>query len=499
MSLFVSFSIYCIVCTYIGVFYLRFYHYIFLYNNPIAAITECPISLTITTFLILIVLLIEHRIIRKFENAIKKGEEKEILKCYNKFNTPLIIAYTIGFVLGTGGTSLVEGLTGKVPFEPIITILITIQGIAVGLLGYTVTIYRIKKIRMGKMLKDVGLKNTSFNLNQTLQICIIGSILLTTIDFIMVPIWLLKNPVDNILKRYIFDCILSTVMNSCACIVCYSMLIKSIQKTDRDLKSTLFEETQNLAVATKESAATGQDQAAAIKEIVATVENSNSLNVNVNNKISNVSELAEKSKDDVISGIEFLKHSFEDLMNTISQSNQNTILGIKELDTKIDSIWDIVSVINDFADQTKIIAFNSELKANEAGKAGKQFHIVATEVRRLSDRIIDSIREIKEKVTEIQKSSASLITTGEKGAKSVEESYSSIKLIEERFENIKLSSESTAVSAEDIKDFMNQLSTASEQILITIKQIAVGVENFSESTENISKTSEKLKELAGQM
>jgi len=318
-------------------------------------------------------------------------------------------------------------------------------------------------------------------------------------DFIVVPVWLLQNPVENPLRSYSLRCVVATIVNTTACVVCYSMLVKSIQKNDRDLKNFLFEETQNLAVSTKESAATGQDQTAAIKEIVATVEDSNSLNENVYDKITHVSELAEKSKDDVTSGIDYLKTTVDSLMTDISHSNQKTILGIKDLDSKIDTIWDIVKVINDFADQAKIIAFNSELEASAAGKAGRPFHIVATEVRRLSDKIIDSTHEIKDKILEVQTSSNALIETGEEGCRQVEESYSGIKSIEDRFANVKQSSEVTAASAEDIKSYMSQIATGSEQILVTLKQIAVGVENFSESTENISKTSEKLKEIAGQM
>ena len=82
---------------------------------------------------------------------------------------------------------------------------------------------------------------------------------------------------------------------------------------------------------------------------------------------------------------------------------------IKELNTKMNGIWDIVGIINNVADQTKIIAFNAELEASSSGEAGKNFHIVATEIRRLSDTILDSIKEIKIVIDEIQKASDRLI------------------------------------------------------------------------------------------
>ena len=71
-----------------------------------------------------------------------------------------------------------------------------------------------------------------------------------------------------------------------------------------------------------------------------------------------------------------------------------TISGIKMLGEKIESIWDIVNIINGIADQTKIIAFNAELEASAAGEAGKNFQIVATEIRRLADSTVSSTNEI---------------------------------------------------------------------------------------------------------
>ena len=90
----------------------------------------------------------------------------------------------------------------------------------------------------------------------------------------------------------------------------------------------------------------------------------------------------------------------------------------------MNGIWDIVGIINNVADQTKIIAFNAELEASSSGEAGKNFHIVATEIRRLSDTILDSIKEIKIVIDEIQKPLTALFSTatGMKGISSKKQS-----------------------------------------------------------------------------
>ncbi|MBQ5490483.1 MAG: hypothetical protein IIT68_00280 [Treponema sp.] len=271
--------------------------------------------------------------------------------------------------------------------------------------------------------------------------------------------------------------------------------ILSMRKDERSLGQTLFSETQNLVVAAKETAATSQDQAAAAKEIVATMEDSTQLSENISSKIKGVSKVATKTSADVAEGVASIEKNIESL-HAIFDANQRTIEGMKILDEKIENIWDIVTLINTVADQTKIIAFNAELEASTAGEAGKSFRIVANEIRRLSDNIIDGIREIKEKITEIQRSSDSLILASESGTEKINTGYQNAKEMGEKFESIRSSAEITASSADDITEIIQQQAIASEQILIAIKQISAGVENFAVATDNISSSAEHIRSLS---
>ena len=272
-------------------------------------------------------------------------------------------------------------------------------------------------------------------------------------------------------------------------------LLNSVRRKEKELANKLLSETQNLAVASKENAATSQDQSTAVKEIVATMEDNNALSENISEKIKDVSGVAIKTNDDVTEGVSYLEMNVKQL-HEIAQANLNTIEGIKALGGNIENIWDIVTLINSVADQAKIIAFNAELEAASAGEAGRNFHIVATEIRRLADGIIDGTKEIKERITEIQQSSDNLILASESGTEKINEGVENAASLSERFESIKNASEITANSSKDITTIIQQQAVASEQMLITLKQIASGVENFSSATENISRASEILKDIA---
>ena len=191
-----------------------------------------------------------------------------------------------------------------------------------------------------------------------------------------------------------------------------------------------------------------------------------------------IREAVKSITEAVRSGSEALKSNVSDLQE-IKKMNMLTTEGIKELNTRMNGIWDIVGIINSVADQTKIIAFNAELEASSSGEAGKNFHIVASEIRRLSDTILDSIKQIKIIVDEIQKASDRLILDSEKGTKQINTSWENAKSLEKGFGNIMTYSQSTADTSGEMKQYVGQVESSSRKITNTLQQLAKGIERFS--------------------
>jgi len=186
-------------------------------------------------------------------------------------------------------------------------------------------------------------------------------------------------------------------------------------------------------------------------------------------------------------------------MNDITEANISTITGIKELGSKIEGIWEIVNIIKDIAEQTRIIAFNAELEASGAGTAGKNFHIVANEIRRLAAGITESVAQIRERITEIQHSSDNLIITSESGTEKIREGCQLSANLESKFADIQTSSEITVESVVDIRAIIEQQSVAFDQIVSTIRQISIGIENTSNSTHTVNTAATKLQESADRL
>ena len=89
-------------------------------------------------------------------------------------------------------------------------------------------------------------------------------------------------------------------------------------------------------------------------------------------------------------------------MNDIREQIQDTAKRIKRLGESSQEIGDIVSLINDIADQTNILALNASIQAAMAGEAGRGFAVVADEVQGLAERATASTKQIESLVRAIQ-------------------------------------------------------------------------------------------------
>jgi methyl-accepting chemotaxis protein len=263
----------------------------------------------------------------------------------------------------------------------------------------------------------------------------------------------------------------------------------------KEISELLFTSTQNLSVSSSEISATSNQQAAAVKEIVSTMEDSDELTRTIQDKVTNLNTFSNQTRLKVVEGFGFVKENMNK-MDEIKGTNTNTITNIKGLGEQIEGIGEIVKIISKIADQTKIIAFNAELEASSAGEAGRNFEIVASEIRRLADNTVSSTMEIRSKIKSIQESKNQLIKLSEKDTDKIGEGWELSIGLNKVFEEILSNSEKSATHSDQISLSINQQVASTRQILMTLKQISEGIDNFVVSTKSTTESTMTLRETA---
>jgi methyl-accepting chemotaxis protein len=246
-----------------------------------------------------------------------------------------------------------------------------------------------------------------------------------------------------------------------------------------------------LSSSAKQITTTANLQSASVSEIVSTMENNKDLSEQMAAKTSEVANLAAQTQDFSRKGVD-LWGANQAMMEEIRAQNGKIINEIKNLSDMIRRINEAIGIIDGIADQTKLIAFNASLEASSSGEAGARFAVVAAEIRRFADNVVDSTREIKQKIEEVQAASQSLIAEADNGSKQIDQGYD--RMVEQKavFENILENSQNVATRSQQISNLSKQQEYASSQIFGTLKEISAGVKQFVTATASTSKIADNL-------
>ncbi len=180
-------------------------------------------------------------------------------------------------------------------------------------------------------------------------------------------------------------------------------------------------------------------------------------------------------------------------MNSIRGQIQETAKRIKRLGESSQEIGDIVSLINDIADQTNILSLNAAIQASMAGDAGRGFAVVADEVQRLAERSSAATKQIAALVKAIQTDTHEAVTSMEQttaevvgGAKRAQDAGVALEEIEnvshtlaDLIQNISNAARKQAASAGHVSNTMSVIQAITVKTAQSTDQTAKSIGNLA--------------------
>ncbi|TXL64374.1 hypothetical protein FHP05_08580 [Cerasibacillus terrae] len=172
---------------------------------------------------------------------------------------------------------------------------------------------------------------------------------------------------------------------------------------------------------------------------------------------------------DSLHGFLKMTEDFKEMNDTLSHLLEN-----------VEEITKIMSLIENFAENTNLLALNASIEAARAGEYGKGFSVVASEVRRLAEQTKDSVQQINHTVESMQDDS---VHVGQMTKEMAEVLNNRVKQATEAMEQM-----------QQITKQLNTIGESTTNMADIIQEQSSSTGNITDRITNIYEQTEKIKD-----
>jgi methyl-accepting chemotaxis protein len=251
------------------------------------------------------------------------------------------------------------------------------------------------------------------------------------------------------------------------------------------------ENVEILSSSTEVTASSITELDASIKEIEENAERTNRLS----EEAARDAQQGKETVDETIRGI-----------GAIREMVDRASAAIQELGRQSSAIGKILTVIDDVADQTSLLALNAAIIAAQAGEHGKGFAVVADEIRELAERTAVSTREIASIIGSLQSGTEEAVRAMAAGSERVHQEVERSKAAGAALEKIR---SSTLKSTEQVGGIVRatqeqargsrQITNSINQVASMLGQIATAIKQQTDGARQLARAAESMKEIASQV
>jgi len=282
----------------------------------------------------------------------------------------------------------------------------------------------------------------------------------------------------------------------------FANMVENLRKVTQEIQNSvsiltssvaeILTSTSQLASITEETATSVNETTTTVEEVKQTAHLSSEKSRKVSESAQNVVSVAEQGKAAVTETLEGI--------NLIKGYTESVAENIIKLSEQSQAIGEIITTVNDLAQQSNLLAVNAAIEAAKAGEQGKGFAVVAQEVKSLADQSKQATIQVREILSDIQKATGTAVMATERVSKAVEdgvtqatESGESIRKLADSIVEAAQAAAQIAVSSQQQLAGMDQIALAMEQIRQAAQQNAAGTRQTEQAAHNLNELGQNLK------
>lgn len=280
--------------------------------------------------------------------------------------------------------------------------------------------------------------------------------------------------------------------------------LKGIMADVRSAADTIASASEELSSSSEQMSRGVADQAGRTSQIATASTEMSQTVVDVAKNASNIATSASDTVKTAQEGESIVNKSVEEVKAiavTVSESAQL----MSSLGERSKQIGDIVSVINDIADQTNLLALNAAIEAARAGEQGRGFAVVADEVRKLAERTAKATSEIGGMIKAIQDEVQKAVLSMEHGTKRVNvgvdfsvQAGNALRGIVDSVNGLQSMVQQIASATEEMSSVSDQISGDIEAVAAVSSETSAASNQIAQSASDLARLSANLTGVVGQ-
>ena len=247
---------------------------------------------------------------------------------------------------------------------------------------------------------------------------------------------------------------------------------------------SLTDTTKAVESVVQEQQASVAGSAAAVAEVTSSLSELRQTSSQSLEHATTLLEVVDVASESVRSGSESARDSITGLRSIREQveSIQGTIQALVE---HTNQIGDIITTVNEIAEQSKLLALNASIEAARAGEYGRSFSVVANEMRDLAEQSKQATRQVRNLLSDISEATASAVLVTEGGLQHARDGEALVARVGTALEEIEESVQRT-------EDASRLISSASRQQQSGVSQVADAMIHIDQTTRDTASAMNQL-------